>query len=293
MKASGQNHYMQEALRRFLPDANNPKMILEEKDPTVELELANKLADCLSKFSAGPVCKPVDRHRSVAGSDQPASLVTMIFTIDETGAKAWIDVPSLLIRSLFLTCLGGVSQIATQSANALLSKVERHFTATVASEFAKLVASRDSMVIDHEIFFPDGTEIPNKPESLEHLAFVVTVNGCDLELAIHLPKSPMTADIAHDRLPTLASKTGRLLLQPELRLRLAGMTLRDIKNLKRGDVLSMMPGTSSAMALLTVADKSILACELGQIAGRYSARIVGPEADSVNSRATILDRGGY
>jgi flagellar motor switch protein FliM len=109
---------------------------------------------------------------------------------------------------------------------------------------------------------------------------------------VHMPLQPGLPKIAPGRGSTLAKKTAQLVMEPELRLRLRAMTLSEIVKLKRGDILSVMQGTTSAVAHLAVRGNSILTCELGQIGGRYSARVIGSASASTNTNAASMARGG-
>lgn len=293
MTPPGQNTTMQEALRRFLPRGNSVQTGHCETDPAVAQALAGKFAAGFSKYCAGTKCRPIGKTRDVSGEDQTADFVTLAFNAHESGPIAWVELPVALIKLLFVASLGGFPSSASFPPKEPLTKIERRFVAIVAGDIADALAFSTDPAVLARTFFPGETELPAMPDNFGTISLLVSVNGVEVEVAIHLPLSKLRAEIAPADVSTLAGTTARLFVEPEIRLRLRGMALSDIAKLKQGDILSVAPEATGMAACLAVHGNAVIACELGQIGKRYSARVIGPLTALAEQMKTNLERGGH
>jgi flagellar motor switch protein FliM len=83
-----------------------------------------------------------------------------------------------------------------------------------------------------------------------------------------------------------------MVVVPQVSVKLNALTLSQVAELKRGDIIVADAEDTVVSGQILVDRKAMFSCELGKIDDRYSARVTGTIAGSVQSPTNDLQGSG-
>ena len=284
---------IREALRRFLPAHKTLELQPKEMDPGLGRTFSAKIDETLRKFSAKASCGSEASFPESTTGNRTAGMITLVFALDGTVGKAFIQLPVVFIKELLVASLGGNSLAENSAASGEPTNVEKRLAITFANKLADIFTPPFGPAVLESIFWPGESNLPAELQGLVPMTFLLSIIDGESELVLFLPAPQIPNLIAPTGASLMAETTSRLMVEPEIHLRLSGLTLSDIANLKRGDIVEVAPEAKGSVAHMAVQGNAVMACELGQIGARYSARVIGPISASPKPKTSDLNRGGH
>jgi flagellar motor switch protein FliM len=292
MAMSGQNGELRNSLQRLLSRGRPAQTGTGQLQQAAVQALEAQLAVTLKKYV------PLSQFTQIEAAGQGSAdrggeaAVSFVYGVDGSEDQARVELPATLIRAAFVGALGGTLSARSGADNQDLTACELRFAGMLANELAAMASPLKGKPALPRTISSREIEPQDKEHDLQRFQFSAVVQGNETWLRVCLPFTvPQDAATSADG-PRMADATRRLVVAPEVKLRLPAMTMSEIAQLKRGDVISVNAGETDVRADVVIEGKTVLACDLGQIGNRYSARITGPAAAMAASRANVLERGG-
>lgn len=286
------NNQMREALRQFLSGkSTSPDVTGMASAKTCEA-LAGHFASFLLDFAPDASCTVAEISAKASGADASDSTITLALGLADKADQIWIELPVHFVKSLFRVSLGWPAAPAANLLVGELTRVEIQFLKVFADGLTEALVDIAGKTSVQKVYMAGEIAPVRETTRFETGLLQVSTGQCAGIVTVQIPVLGTQTERSPSANTTLAASASRLMVEPRIRLPLRQMPLSEVAKLKRGDVLVVASESSPSSAYLDVRGNPVLACELGQVGGRYSARVISRLAADTLGHAQIPISGG-
>jgi hypothetical protein len=184
MPPTEQNGQIRDALRRFLPSAQSKQAVVSELDSSTAQALETKIADAFKKYPFFPIFKLRDRAGKSEDEANANHFINFVYDQAAPEGEAWIELPTSLVKAVFISALGGTFTIQSHVNSEVLTAAEYHFAEFLAQALCSVVAPINGKSALSRIVQSGPAEHLKKTNDIQQFRFAPTPGGSDISFQI-------------------------------------------------------------------------------------------------------------
>ena len=268
---------LQERLRLLLPEEDSEASADEEvvsKEKAEALEAALKQA--FASFKSLPDFKFLPQSAQTPLDWTDVDRILISYSLPKDTGTLFVSMPKQFVSACLASALGAEKASPAGMRHDTLSPVGLRFACNLSHSllpFIEVITGSGVELKCVNSLIEDGVALTGR--EFRTLQFSMIWQGAEVMLAIAAPArlfAPPNGSKKTPPKPGLAHIMSRVLVRPEVRMRLQDTTLNELAQLKPGDVMAMH-SNSTGVARVLVQGKEIMSGKIGRLGNHYSIRL--------------------